>query len=366
MTRLPLFDPRPGNERHRAEIEAALRRVLDSGRLVLGPEVEAFEREFSAWVGAAHGVGVNSGTDAITLALRAVDVGAGDEVLTVANAGAPPVAAIRAAGAVPRFVDVDPATLLVDPAALAAAIGPRVRAVVPVHLYGQPAPLAAILEPARRAGIPVIEDCAQAHGARLDGRHVGAWGAVGCFSFYPTKNLGALGDGGLCVTDDPDLAARIRRLRMYGFDNDRSSIEEGVNSRLDELQAALLRVKLRGLDELLDERRRIAAGYRRALAGVSGVAPLDECPGVEHAMHLFVVRCAERAAVAARLDAAGVGWGVHYPVAAHLMPAYRRLGGGEGSLPVTEAACAEVLSLPLYAGMPGDAPTTVAAALETD
>jgi hypothetical protein len=236
---IPVFDFRPGYERHRAEFDAAIARVLASGQLILGPEVRAFEEEFAGYVDAALGVGVASGTDALVLALRALGIGPGDEVITVANAGVPPVAAIRAAGATPRFVDVHPDTLLLDPGGLERACSERTRCILPVHLYGHPVEMDAILDFARSRGLRVVEDCAQAHGARHRGKPVGGFGEIGCFSFYPTKNLGAFGDAGMCVTDDPKLAESLRMLRMYGFRDDRHAHREGLNSRLDELQAAI-------------------------------------------------------------------------------------------------------------------------------
>jgi dTDP-4-amino-4,6-dideoxygalactose transaminase len=359
---LPFFDYRPEVSRFRGELEAAFRRVLDSGRLVLGPEVEGFEREFAAWLGVPHAVGTNSGTDALILALRAVGVGHGDEVITVANAGVPSVAAVRAVGARVRLVDVDPRGLLLDPAQLEAAWTPRVRCVVPVHLYGEAAPLDPILVFARERGLRVVEDCAQAHGTRYRGTAVGTFGDVGCFSFYPTKNLGALGDGGLCATADPALAERLRMLRMYGFRGDRHAHIEGLNSRLDELQAALLRVKLRYLDAAVRERRTLAARYRQALAG-SAYAVLDGPREGDAAPHLHVVLAPDRTRAQRALDAAGIGWGVHYPEPVHLMEAYGLLGYGPGSLPVTERACQQVLSLPLYPGLPEDAVERVARVL---
>jgi dTDP-4-amino-4,6-dideoxygalactose transaminase len=351
---VPFFDYRPLHRRLEAPIEAAIRRVVASGQLILGPEVRAFEAEFAAWVGARAAVGVASGTDALELALRALGIGAGDEVLTVANAGVPTVAAIRAAGATPRFVDVDPDTLLLDPAGLEAALTPRTRAVLPVHLYGQPAPLEPILAFARRHGLRVVEDCAQAHGARIGPRHVGSFGDAGCFSFYPTKNLGAYGDGGMCVTGDPEIEERLRRLRSYGFDAQRSALCEGRNSRLDELQAAILRAKLVHLDAVLEERRALARRYREALAG-GACEPVAEREGVAHAYHLFVVRAAERERAQRALADAGVGSAVHYPEPVHRMPAYAFLGYAAGSLPRTERACARVLSLPLYPGLSDEA-----------
>lgn len=356
------FDYRPLHRRQASEIEAAIARVLASGRLILGPEVRAFEQEFAAWVGAREAVGVASGTDALILALRALEIGPGDEVITVSNAGVPTVAAVRAAGATPRLVDVDPGTLLMDPERLEAARSPRTRCLLPVHLYGQPAPLEPILAFAARHRLRVVEDCAQAHGARLGGRHVGSFGDVGCFSFYPTKNLGAYGDGGMAVTSDPELAERLRALRMYGFDERRSAQREGINSRLDELQAAILRVKLVQLHEAVAERRAIATRYRKAL-GDPACAPVAERASSEHAYHLFVVQVAERARWIAALRGAGVGVGVHYPEPVHTMPAYAFLGLGAGALPVSERACERVLSLPLYPGMDEGAVDRVLAAL---
>jgi dTDP-4-amino-4,6-dideoxygalactose transaminase len=344
------FDYRPEYRRLRGELDAAVARVLESGRLILGPEVEAFEREFAAWLGLPHAVGVNSGTDALILALRALGVGAGDEVITVANAGVPPVAAVRAVGALPRLVDVDPGGLLLDPGRLEAAWTPRVRCVLPVHLYGEAAPLDPILAFARGRGLRVVEDCAQAHGTRYRGRPVGTFGDVGCFSFYPTKNLGAYGDGGICVTADPGLEQRLRMLRTYGFRGDRHAHVEGVNSRLDELQAALLRVKLRHVDDALAERRALALRYRHALAGSPYRMP-EGPTGSEAAPHLLVVLAPDRARAASALERARIGWGVHYPEAVHCMEAYRFLGVPAGALPVTEGACAQVLSLPLYPGL---------------
>jgi len=360
---IPFFDYRPEIAEISREIDAAIARVLASGRLILGPEVEAFEREWAAWVGARDAVGVASGTDAITLALRAVGIGTEDEVLTVANAGAPTVAAIRATGALPRFVDVDPESLLLDPRGLERARSPRTRCVLPVHLYGRAVPMEPILDFAARHGLAVIEDCAQAHGARPGGRHVGTRGAIGCFSFYPTKNLGALGDGGACVTDDPHLSACLRRLRMYGFDRDRVAHVEGVNSRLDELQAAVLRVKLCHLDERLSRRRALAAAYLSALDGGSVRCPAGSPDPQAHAWHLFVVRPPDRSRAIAALTRQSIGHAIHYEHAAHRMEAYAFLGYRAGDLPVTEDACASVLSLPLYPGLDDRAVAAVASAL---
>ncbi len=347
---LPYFDYRPGYRRIQAEIADAVARVLDSGQLILGEEVRAFETEFAGYVGACRSVGVNSGTDALVLALRVLGIGPGDEVITVANAGVPPVAAIRAVGATPRFVDVGPGTLLIDVGSIEDAITPATRCIVPVHLYGQPVDLDGIMAIARARNLRVIEDCAQAHGATYRGRHVGTFGDIGCFSFYPTKNLGAFGDGGACVTDSPDLADRLCLQRMYGFDGDRYAHCEGLNSRLDELQAAILRVKLAHLNPAITERRQIAARYVEGLAD-GPIRPLDLVEGTEHAYHLFVVRPGDRPACAERLEQAGIGFGVHYPDPVHLMTAYAFLGHREGDFPVSEQASREILSLPLYEGL---------------
>ncbi|MCP3980523.1 MAG: DegT/DnrJ/EryC1/StrS family aminotransferase [bacterium] len=356
---IPFFDYRPGHRAARDRIDAAIREVLDSGRLILGPQVAAFEREFAAFCGASEAVGVASGTDALALALRALEVGAGDEVITVANAGVPPVAAIRSLGAIPRFVDVDPDTLLIDAAALEAVVGDRTRCIVPVHLYGRAVPMAGVLQFAERHGLTVVEDCAQGHGAADAGRSVGSIGAIGCFSFYPTKNLGAYGDGGACVTSNGELAERLRQLRMYGFDERRHSRIEGLNSRLDELQAAILRVLLTELSSSVAERRRLAGLYHAALAG-TGQALAPPADATAHAYHLFVVRVRERERYVAALDAEGIGHGIHYAEPVHEMDAYRRFDWARGSLPVTERACREVLSLPLYPGLAEDQVTRVA------
>lgn len=360
---IPFFDYRPELERFDSEIEEAVRRVLRSGRVILGPELEAFEREFAVWCGVAQGVGVATGTDALILALRALDVGRGDEVLTVANAGVPPVAAIRAAGATPRFVDVDERTLSIDPRLLEQARTPRTRCVMPVHLYGHPAPMDAILEFAKGNGLHVVEDCAQAHGTRYRERHAGAFGSIGCFSFYPTKNLGAYGDAGMCVTDDPALAQRLRELRMYGYRDDRRAHAEGLNSRMDELHAAMLRVKLRHLERSLLERRRLAGAYVACLRDSALRLP-ETAVGADHAYHLFVVRSDRREVLMQALHGAGIGFGLHYADAVHQMPAYRALGYERGSLPVSERACETVLSLPLYPGMEPSIVDRVADALQ--
>ncbi|MCH2171323.1 DegT/DnrJ/EryC1/StrS family aminotransferase [Myxococcota bacterium] len=350
MNEIPFFDYRPGLTGLRGEIDAALGRVLDSGTLVLGSEVRSFEQEFALRCGTSHGVGVASGTDALLLSLRALGIGTGDEVITVANAGVPPVAAIRASGATPRLVDVDDATLLLDPERLEGALTERTVAVIPVHLYGQAAPLDPVLAFAQRHRLRVIEDCAQAHGASYRDRPVGSLGDVGCFSFYPTKNLGALGDAGFVATRNPELADRLIELRMYGYRGDRQAHREGLNSRLDELQAAVLRVKLAHFDAALAERKALAERYEAALDPALHRVVFEN-PDSRHAHHLLVVRCRNRAASMAALDAAGIGHQVHYAPPVYRMEAYAFLRETSGALPVSERAAEEVLSLPLYPGL---------------
>lgn len=332
------------------ELTDALTRVAAGGWYVLGAELRAFEQEWAAYCGAAEAVGVASGAEALYLALAALDVGPGHEVVTVANACVYQAAAIVQAGARPVFVDVDPASHNLDPERLEAAITPATRAIMPVHLYGRLADMAAVNAVAARHSLPVIEDAAQAHGAwRADGAgrlRAGSASAVACFSFYPSKNLGALGDAGALTTGDPALAERLRRLRMYGWSEKYVSAEPGGrNSRLDEIQAAALRVKLRRLDAWNAARRERAGWYRELLAGLPLALPTDE-PG--HAYHLFVIACDERDRLRAHLQAAGVGCDVHYPLPAHLQPIYAGLGHRPGDLPHTEAAAARILSLPLY------------------
>lgn len=347
---VPIFATKPQYLALKAEIDAAIAEVLDVNFFILGRFLEAFEREFAAWLGAAYVVGVGNGFDAIQLALRACGIGPGDEVITVAHTAVATTVAISATGATPVFVDIDPVTYCMDPAAAEAAITPRTRAIVPVHLYGHPADMGRILDLARRHNLQVIEDAAQAHGARYQGRLCGTLGHAGAFSFYPTKNLGAYGDGGAVVTNEAQVAHTIRLLRNYGWAEGRRyySALKGVNSRLDELQAAILRVKLRHLDAWNERRRAIAARYAGALAGLPDLVLPREQPGAYHVYHLYVVRTPHRDALQQHLRARGVGTQVHYPVPVHLQEAYQDLGYRPGSLPETERAAAEILSLPLY------------------
>ncbi len=343
-------DPLADYRRHKTTVDIAIQRVLDSGYYVLGPEVEAFERDFAAFVGVSHAVGVANGTEAITLALMACGIGPGDEVVTVSFTAVATVAAVDIAGAMPVIADIEPDYYTLDPAALERAITPRTKAVVPVHLYGQPAAVDEISAIAERHGLRVIEDCAQAAGATYRGQRAGALGDVGCFSFYPTKNHGAVGDGGICVTDDPEIAARLRALRQYGWRQDRISESAGMNSRLDEIQAAILNAKLPELDADNAARHEIAQRYDVALAETGLGLPVRR-PECGHVHHLYVVRSARRDALKSHLAERGIAAGVHYPVPVHLQPAYCGRLADAGSLPETERAAQEVLSLPLHPGL---------------
>jgi dTDP-4-amino-4,6-dideoxygalactose transaminase len=350
---IPFNDLKPLHDLLQEELTAAVQRVMDSGWYILGPEVESFEADFAAYHGVDYAVGVANGTDAIELALRAAGIGPGDEVITVAHTAAATVCAVERAGARPVLVDVDPDTYTMDPAAAAAAITPRTRALLPVHLYGHPADLAALSALAERSGLLLVEDCAQAHGAQFAGRKVGTFGRLAAFSFYPTKNLGAYGDGGAVITRDPGLAARLRRLRNYGQPGravPRTGVhaERGINSRLDELQAAVLKVKLRYLDEHNARRRFLAGSYSNFLSGVRAPTTASGC---EHVFHLYVVRSGRRDALQAGLSEQGIGTLIHYPVPVHLQAAYADLGFPPGSLPVTERLAGEILSLPMYIGL---------------
>jgi len=348
MAAIPFNDLRPVHALLASEMGEAVRRVLDSGWYILGPEVEALESAFADYHGVRHAVGVANGTDAIELGLRALGIGVGDEVITVAHTAVATVCAIERAGARPVLVDIDEATYTMDPAAAAAAITPRTKALLPVHLYGHPADMAALASLAARHGLALVEDCAQAHGARCDDRHVGTIGHLGAFSFYPTKNLGGCGDAGAVITDDPQLAGRVRSLRNYGQSDRYHHVERGQNSRLDDLQAALLRVKLAHLDEHNAVRHRLAQAYSDRLLGVA--TPVSR-PGSEHVFHLYVVRHPRRDSLMDALGERGIQTLIHYPIPVHLQPAYSDLGYVAGALPVTERVAREILSLPLYIGL---------------
>ncbi|MGE0391945.1 MAG: DegT/DnrJ/EryC1/StrS family aminotransferase [Vicinamibacterales bacterium] len=348
----------------KAEVDAAVIRTLDSTQFILGPEVTAFEQEFARWCGVSECVAVNSGTSALHLALLACGIGPGDEVITVPFTFVATVSAIEYAGATPVFVDVEPRYLTMDPAKIEAAVTPRTKAIMPVHLFGHPADMTPILAIAKRHGLRVIEDAAQAHGASYQGRTCGSMGDVACFSFYPGKNLGAYGEGGALVTGDPAIARTSRLLRSWGEERRYEHLLKGFNYRMDGIQGAILRVKLRHLDAWTEARRARAAEYRAALAG-TGVRVPEERPGDRHVYHVFAVRLTGRDEVRARLDAAGVQTGVHYPIPVHLQPAYRNLGGRPGDFPAAEAAAGEVLSLPIFPELTSEQVAYVADVLRT-
>jgi len=357
VPRLPFSEPAPREDL--PQVQAAIERVLASGWYILGPEVVAFEREFAAACGAAHAIGVGTGTDAIALILRALGIGPGDEVITTPLSAAYTALSVLMAGARPVFADIDPVRLTIDPAAIAAAVTPRTRAILPVHLYGQPADMNAIAQIASHHALAVIEDCCQAHLATYGGRPVGTIGVAGAFSFYPTKNLAALGDGGAVITGDADLARRVTLLRNGG-QTDRYHHElAGVNSRLDELQAAVLRARLPFLRGWTDERRALARSYRAQLAGTPVTVPPEVEAG--HVYHLFVVRSGGRDRLQRHLRERGIDTLVHYPVPITRQPALA--ASGPADCPRADAACGELLSLPLRPGLSGNDLARVAAAV---
>jgi dTDP-4-amino-4,6-dideoxygalactose transaminase len=334
-------------EAHQKEIEAAIAGAIRGNRYILGPEVEAFEREFAEYIGVGYGIGVANGTDALEIALRGLGIGDGDEVITVSHTAVATVAAIESAGAVPVLVDVGPRYYTMDPAQLEEVVTERTRAVIAVHLYGQAADLDAIGGFCRKHDLILIEDVSQAHGARWRGKRLGSIGRVACYSCYPTKNLGAIGDGGIITTDDGELAKRIRMLREYGWEQRYISDIPGRNSRLDELQAAILRVKLRHLDADNERRRSLAAIYTDALRD-SHLGLPETRTDAEHAFHLYVVKTSRRKEVIARLKDRDIHPGIHYPVPIHCQPAYRGRILTAASMRVTENLAGEVLSLPMY------------------
>ena len=348
---VPQTDPRAGYLSHQSEIDAAVHRVLESGWYIQGKELESFEQAFCAYLGVRHAIGVGNGTDALELALRACGAGPGDLVFTVSHTAVATVAAIESAGATPVLVDIDPVSYTMDPESLRQALAQppagTPKAVVPVHLYGRMAEMPAILELARNRGLTVIEDCAQAHGATLSGRMAGTWGDLAAFSFYPTKNLGAMGDGGLVATNDAVLAERVRLLRQYGWRERYISDIPGRNSRLDELQAAILQVKLRHLDRENASRRTLAQTYTTLLAG-AGLALPEVRQDSVHVFHQYAVCLPRRDDLKAQLQQAGIGTLVHYPVPVHLQPAYQGRLPAVVTLTQTERVARQVLSLPIY------------------
>lgn len=347
MSEIPIIDLNKQYESIRPELDGAIARVLEKGSFILGVEVAAFEREFAEFCEVSNAVGVASGTEAVQLALMACGVGENDEVIAPAHTAVATIAAIEATGAHPRLVDVDLARYTLDPRMLQQVVTQRTRAIIPVHLYGCPADMRPILDFAKQKNIFVVEDCSQAHGSSYENLKVGSLSEIAAFSFYPTKNLGAFGDGGAVVTNDPALAEKVRLLRQYGWKEHYISSIKGINSRLDELQAAILRVKLNYLDQWNVRRRKLADLYFELLADTELILPLQP-EDSKHVFHQFVVRHPQRDALRAFLKEQGIQTLIHYPAPVHLQPAYANLGYSAGSFPNTELISREILSLPLY------------------
>jgi dTDP-4-amino-4,6-dideoxygalactose transaminase len=344
---IPLVDLKAQYLSIKDEMDAAIQRVVDSTSFIMGPDVRAFEEEFADFCGIQHVVGVDSGTAALHLAFLACDIGPGDEVITTPHTFIATIGMLGSVGAKPVFVDIDPQTYNIDPTRIEAAITERTKAIMPVHLYGQPAEMDPILEIVDRHGLKLIEDAAQAHGAEYKGRRAGGMSHVAIFSFYPGKNLGAYGDAGAVVTDDGEIAEKVRLLRNHGRRDKYEHLMQGFNYRIDTLQAAILRAKLAHLEEWNEARRRHAATYRELLNDLDLVLPYEP-EHVRPVYHLFVVRLQERDALREHLKAKGISTGIHYPIPLHLQPAYRHLGYKEGDFPITEECARQVLSLPMY------------------
>ncbi|HYD70481.1 DegT/DnrJ/EryC1/StrS family aminotransferase [Azospirillum sp.] len=363
--------PKSTYDEYRDEYDTALRQTLDAGFYILGREVETFEHEFAAYTGVRHALGVANGTQAIELALRALGIGAGDLVLTVSHTAVATAMAVVSTGATPVWVDVDPATAVMDAGRLEQAIAAagaagfknRLKAVIAVHLYGNPVDIPAIMDVCRRHGLALVEDCAQAHGAVIAGRRVGGFGAIGAFSFYPTKNMPAFGDGGAVVTDDAALRARLAELRQYGWKQRYVSDTLGLNSRLDEIHAAMLRVSLRHLDSLNARRRALAATYDQGLAGLPLARPATTS-GAEPVYHQYVIQTDRRDALAAFMAERGVHTAIHYPVPVHRQPAFAGMAPVAGPLHGTEALADRILSLPMYPQITAGQATAVATAVQ--
>jgi dTDP-4-amino-4,6-dideoxygalactose transaminase len=356
---IPLVDLKAQYKALKPDIDRAIQEVLDESQFILGPAVTSFERDFATFCGSAEAIGVNSGTSALHLALLAAGVRPGDDVITVPFTFVATVSAIEYAGARPVLIDVEPDYWTMDPAKIEGAITARTKAIMPVHLYGQPADMAPILSIADQHGLAVIEDACQAHGSEYRGRRCGSLGRLGCFSFYPGKNLGAYGEGGAVVTSDPELAARVRLLRAWGEETRYEHKYRGFNYRMDGIQGAVLGVKLKHLDAWTEARRARAADYAGQLEDTPAITPAER-PDVRHVYHVYVVRVPDRAVWRARLTAAGVQTGVHYPIPVHLQPAYRDLGYSAGDFPVAERAAREVLSLPIYPELTSEQIETIA------
>ncbi|MBE0544969.1 MAG: DegT/DnrJ/EryC1/StrS family aminotransferase [Verrucomicrobia bacterium] len=346
-TRIPYVNLAGQHQPLREEILNAVGSVLDSGQFILGEETGRFEQEFAALCGVKYAIGVNSGTDALVLALKCLGIGPGDEVITAPNSYLASASCIALAGATPKFADVRP-DMNLDPAAVARAITPRTRAIIPVHLTGKPAAMPELLAVAQQHGLEVIEDAAQAVGAKLEGRPVGGWGRIGCFSLHPLKNLNACGDGGVLVTNEEAICQRVKLLRNHGQPNRNDCLEFSLVSRLDSVQAAILRVKLRHLEELTARRRANAEHYRRRLAGCARLQCPAEAPGEFCVYHTFIVQADKRDELVRYLEARGIGTAIHYPTPIHLMTVGRKLGHQPGDFPETERQAGRILSLPVY------------------
>lgn len=345
---VPLIDLKIQHRSIAAEVEQTIKRVCDNTAFILSDEMKEFENEFAAYCGVKYGVGVANGTDALFLALKAIGIGSGDEVLVPTNTFIATAEAVSHTGATPVFVDCDPVTYCIDPAKIPAAITSRTKAIMPVHLYGHPADMDAIMSIARANGLKIVEDCAQAHGTLHNGKHAGSMGDAAGFSFYPSKTLGAYGDAGMVLTNDPETCDKLKLLR----DNGRTTWYEhaiiGHNSRLDGIQAAILRVKLRHLNEWVDARRAHAKMYNELLSGVDGLALPSELPYAKHSYYVYVVRVKDRENVMAKLKENGCGCGIHYPLPLHLQPAYGMLGGQPGDMPVAEDFAGQIMSIPMF------------------
>jgi dTDP-4-amino-4,6-dideoxygalactose transaminase len=362
LIRVPYVDLKAQYHTIKSEIDAAIARVLESSQFILGEEVAGFEQDFAAYCGVTACIALNSGTSALHLALLAAGIGPGDEVVTVPFTFIASVAAIVYTGARPVLVDIDPRTFNMDPAAIESAITTRTKAILPVHLYGHPADMDPIMDIARRHNLIVIEDAAQAHGANYKGRPAGSVGDIGCFSFYPAKNLGAYGEAGAVTTNNPEYARTIRMLRDWGQDRKYHHLLRGYNYRMEGFQGAILRVKLRHLERWIETRRSIAKKYDEQLADCGFRLP-EEMPWARHVYHVYTLRTVDRDALQAALQAEGIQTAIHYAIPAHLQPAYADLGYSEGSLPQSERASREVLSLPIYPEMPNDHVQKVSQAL---
>jgi dTDP-4-amino-4,6-dideoxygalactose transaminase len=361
--KVPYLDLKAQYQSIKPEIDAAISRVLESCQFVLGPEVAGFEQEFAAYCGAAECIALNSGTSALHLALLAAGVGPGDEVITVPFTFVASVAAVTYTGARPMLIDIDPRSFTMDPAAIEAAITPRTKVILPVHLYGQSADMDPIMEVARRHQLIVIEDAAQAHGAKYKGRPVGSIGDMGCFSFYPGKNLGAYGEGGAVTTNNEEHARTVRTLRDWGQDRKYHHVLRGFNYRMEGFQGAILRVKLRHLEAWTEARRSVVGQYNNRLADC-GIQTPTEMPWGRHVYHVYTLRTEDRDGLNASLQVEGIQTGIHYPVPVHLQPAYSDLGYGRGAFPRSEEAARQVLSLPLYPELSPEAVAEVAGAVK--